>query len=108
MRSTRCVALMTRSSRQVIRILRNHWLPGSAVRRVFQTHRNVNSGRSIGQFDRFLDGGSNENVFVTTFAKRTAEVEGISEEVRKELVSEAEQVVRDDVLPAFETPSRYP
>jgi len=50
----------------------------------------------------FIDGGVEDNILVTDFARRLGEVDGLSEDRQAELVVEAKTAVRDGILPGYE------
>lgn len=54
-----------------------------------------------GQFDRFLDGGTEKNVLVTSLIERSANVKGLSAEKRDLFVATAKKIVTDSILPAY-------
>lgn len=53
--------------------------------------------------ERFLEPTPDENVLVTAFERRLADVDGMSDAVRSALVSNAEAEVRGTVLPAYQS-----
>ena len=57
---------------------------------------------AIGQLDRFLDGGADKNVFVTTFAQRMEKVKDVTPAQQAKFAAEAQAIVARSVLPAFE------
>jgi uncharacterized protein (DUF885 family) len=57
---------------------------------------------AIGQLDRFLDGGADKNVFVTTFAQRMANVKDVTPAQQARYAAQAKAIVQQAVLPAFE------
>ncbi|MDR7051907.1 uncharacterized protein (DUF885 family) [Duganella sp. 3397] len=57
---------------------------------------------AIGQLDRFLDGGADKNVFVTTFAQRMEKVKDVTPAQQAKFAAEARAIVAQSVLPAFE------
>jgi uncharacterized protein (DUF885 family) len=57
---------------------------------------------SIGQFDRFLADEPAKNVLVTSLDERAAKVEGFAEADRQAMVAEAEKIVREQIIPAYE------
>ncbi|MCK7594005.1 DUF885 domain-containing protein [Pseudomarimonas salicorniae] len=56
---------------------------------------------TIAQMERFVDGPAAENPLVATFSQRLGRVEGLDETARLELVARAEQLVTDEVYPAW-------
>lgn len=57
---------------------------------------------AIGQLDRFLDGGADRNVFVTTLAQRMEKARDVTPAQREKFAAEAQAIVARSVLPAFE------
>ncbi len=57
---------------------------------------------AIGQFDRFLGDAPATNAFVATLEERAADVEELPAADREALVAEAEKIVRESVIPAYE------
>ncbi|HWA27513.1 MAG TPA: DUF885 domain-containing protein [Lacunisphaera sp.] len=57
---------------------------------------------SLGQLDRFLEGGPARNGLVTSLAERAAKVEGLPAADRAAFVAAAEKIAGESILPAFE------
>jgi uncharacterized protein (DUF885 family) len=57
---------------------------------------------AIGQFDRFLSDPSAKNTLVTTFSERAASVTDLTEADREKLVTSAEVIVQEQIVPAFQ------
>lgn len=57
---------------------------------------------SIGQLDRFLDGGADKNVLVASLAQRMAALKDVSPERQAKFTAEATATVKQTILPAFE------
>ena len=56
----------------------------------------------LGQFDRFLGGEPEKNVFVASLEERAAKLKDVSAEDRAKLVAVAESIVAKSVIPAFQ------
>jgi uncharacterized protein (DUF885 family) len=57
---------------------------------------------SIGQLDRFLDGGAEKNVLVASLVQRMAALKDVSPERQARFTAEATATVKQAILPAFE------
>ena len=50
----------------------------------------------------FIEGGAEENILVTDFKRRLAEVEGLDDTTRERLVAEARTAVAEQVIPGYD------
>jgi len=57
---------------------------------------------SIGQLDRFLEGGAQANVLVVSLRQRMAAVKELGPEAQQQFAASAENIVRQSVLPAYQ------
>ncbi|MYN16497.1 DUF885 family protein [Rugamonas sp. FT107W] len=57
---------------------------------------------SIGQLDRFLDGGPENNVFVATLKQRMSGLKEVTPEQQAKFAAAAEDTVKRSVIPAFQ------
>ncbi|HEX8406139.1 MAG TPA: DUF885 family protein, partial [Duganella sp.] len=57
---------------------------------------------SIGQLDRFLDGGADKNVFVASLAQRMGDLKDVTPEQQAKFTAQATATVKQSILPAFE------
>jgi uncharacterized protein (DUF885 family) len=56
---------------------------------------------ALGQFDRFLEGGAEKNILVTSLALRVEKVDGLTAADREPLIAAAQKIVAASILPAF-------
>ena len=56
---------------------------------------------TIAQFDRFLTGGPEKNVLVTSLDERAAKLKDLPAADRAKFTADAEKIVREGVIPAF-------
>jgi len=58
--------------------------------------------KTLGVLESFIEDGAAENPLVTSLPDRLDKVEGLSDAAKAELIAEAENIVRDKVIPGYE------
>jgi len=58
--------------------------------------------KTIGVLEAFIEDGPAENPLVTTLPDRLDDVKGLSDEAKKEILTEAEAIVAEVVIPGYE------